>query len=227
MLMLSIDSSGKSAAVGVTNNTNIIASGFENSGFTHSETLLALVDKTLKQANVELEQIEAFAITVGPGSFTGLRIGCALTMGLAGTRMCYPVSTLKALTFNLYTQNCIVVSVFNARCNQVYFASFDMQDGACCQIDSDCAISVEDAVIKVKELLKYNKPVNIIGDGAFLLEQAKHSNVIFHDGNINYVQAYSVALAVNGIKPVRAQDLKLCYLRPSQAERERNKKEGV
>lgn len=228
MLMLSLDSSAKSAAVGVTNGEKVLASGFENSGFTHSQTLLKLVDSTLKKADKDIDEIEAFALTVGPGSFTGLRIGCALVMGLAGNRMCYPVSILKALAYNLQNKEGNVVCALNARCNQVYMAAFSIHDRVLIRIIDDCAISIDQAVIKAKEILSDNKPLHVIGDGAFLLDELKDLGAIFFNDNTNFIQAYSVAVAARDESPVPAKDIKLCYLRLSQAERERlNKMEEM
>ena len=100
MKLLSIDSSGKTAAAAVTEGEALLAEGFADEGLKHSQMLLPLIDETLKKAGVALAEIDAFAVTNGPGSFTGLRIGGSLVKGMALGRPCFAVPTLMALAFN-------------------------------------------------------------------------------------------------------------------------------
>ena len=115
MKLLSIDASGKSAACAVTDGHKVICEELTNTGLTHSQTLLPMVEQVLKKACIDIEDIDEFAITCGPGSFTGLRIGMALCMGLAGNKPCRAVPTLTALAYNLCDRDGIIIPAMDAR----------------------------------------------------------------------------------------------------------------
>ena len=223
MKLLSIDASGKTAACAVTEDGVILTQSFTDSGLTHSQTLLPIVDNVLKLAGVTMAEIDAVALTVGPGSFTGLRIGAALAMGLAGDRPVYPVPTLEALAYNLCDRDCIIIPTLDARRNQVYTAVFEAKNGQVTRLEEDLAKSVEEVQ---KTVLEYDgREVYILGDGAYLFSDTY--GVSFPEGKELYPQGISIARAAKGKTPVHAKDIKLSYLRMSQAERElkeRNKK---
>ncbi|MBR5782623.1 MAG: tRNA (adenosine(37)-N6)-threonylcarbamoyltransferase complex dimerization subunit type 1 TsaB [Clostridia bacterium] len=224
MILLSVDASAKSAAVAVTDGEILLAEGFENSGFTHSETLLPLVDATLKKAGKSIDEIDAFAVTNGPGSFTGLRIGCALVKGLAGDKPCYPVPTLSALAYNCIDCEGVVIPMMDARRQQTYTATFAVQEGKISQITEDRAIAVEQLENEILSYLDQGKKVYVPGDGAYLLSEdvAQQVQKPAHP----LILGISVAKATQNIDPVSAVELGLRYLRLSQAERERNIKLG-
>lgn len=220
MKLLSIDASGKTAACAVTEDGAVLTQSFTESGLTHSQTLLPLVDNVLKLSGLTMNDIDALAVTVGPGSFTGLRIGAALTMGLAGDRPVYPVPTLEALAYNLCDRDCIIIPTLDARRNQVYTAVFEAKDGRITRLKEDCAISAEDVK---KTVLEYDgREIYILGDGAYLFSDTY--GVSFPEGKALYPQGISIARAAEGKLPVHAKDIKLSYLRMSQAERELKEK---
>lgn len=224
MLLLSIDASGKSAACALTDGDRVLASEFVNSGLTHSQTLLPMVENMLDKAGVTPSQIEAFAVTNGPGSFTGLRIGMALVMGLAGDRPCYPVPTLLALAHNITGQDAVIIPAMDARRKQVYTAVFESKAGVISRLYPDEAIAVEDVIARLAEFK--GRQVLIIGDGAYLFEDAIKDleNVSIPQSELLYPLGTSVAKASRGIEAVDAMELKLNYLRLSQAERELKEK---
>lgn len=224
MLLLSIDSSAKSAAVAVTDGEVLLAEGFENSGYTHSETLLPLVDATLTKAGKKIEDIEAFAVTNGPGSFTGLRIGCALVKGMAGDKPCYAVPTLRALAFNCVGESALVIPMMDARRAQTYTATFTAKDGQIEQITDDRAIAVEELEKEILSYVEKGKRVIVLGDGRHLLSDAVAKQVELFENPL--ILGNSVAKAAEGLSPISAADLGLQYLRLSQAEREKQEKEN-
>lgn len=216
MKLLSVDSAGTTAAVAVTENGTLLAEGFADEGLTHSQTLLPLVDATLKKAGLSLSEIEAFAVTNGPGSFTGLRIGSALVKGLALGRRCHPVPTLMALACNERASGRIAVSLLDARRQQVYMGIYAFANGVPTPLAEDCACSVEEAVERIRGL---NAPVVLLGDGAYLLQaMADGSTVVM--GEKNHVLGESVAYAAAFTDPIPPERLIPSYLRLSQAERE-------
>ncbi len=226
MKLLSIDASGKTAACSVTENGELLAKRFCASGLTHSQTLLPMISEMLSEAKIDIEQIDELALTIGPGSFTGLRIGAATVMGLAGNRKCRCVSTLSAIAHNFTNENAIVIPALDARRSQVYTATFRCENGVVTRLEDDNAQSVEDTA---KKIVKYaeNNTVFIAGDGAYLFNDILNEvkNVVFAKDELLYPQGASIAKAAENIKPIEAKDIKLSYLRLSQAERELKEKQ--
>lgn len=221
MKMLSIDASGKTAAVAVTDGGELLAQSFTDAGLTHSQTLLPMADSALRLAGVDISQIDEFALTAGPGSFTGLRIGAALVMGLAGARLCRPVSTLEALSYNMLERRAVIIPVMDARRHQVYTAAFQSDGKKMTRLLPDTALAVDEVFERVKNYSEHG-PVIMLGDGAYLFENAVNvfDNVSFPEGKLMYTQGLGVARAAALVQPVRADRIRLCYLRMSQAERE-------
>ncbi len=216
-MLLSLDSSAVTASVALTDGDRVIKSEFVNSGLTHSETLLPMVKRVM--GDNEFSSLDAVAITAGPGSFTGVRIGVATVKGIAfaGNIPCYCVSTLEAIAYNFVDENCIVCAVMDARRMQFYNALFKVENGVVSRLTPDRAISRDD----LREELKQYDSVIIAGDGAPLCAQniALGNCKIAADDKI-YQNALSVAKCVKNKKPIAPSALMPVYLRQSQAERE-------
>lgn len=216
-MLLSLDSSAVTASVALTDGDRVIKSEFVNSGLTHSETLLPIVKRVM--GDNEFSSLDAVAITAGPGSFTGVRIGVATVKGIAfaGNIPCYGVSTLEAIAYNFVDENCIVCAVMDARRMQFYNAIFKVENGTMSRLTPDRAISIDD----LREELKQYDSVIIAGDGAALCSQniALDNCKIAADDKI-YQNALSVAKCVKNKKPIAPTALMPVYLRQSQAERE-------
>lgn len=216
MKLLSIDSTGKTAAVAVTEEDRILGEGFADEGLTHSQTLLPLIDRTLKQAGLTIGEMDAFAVTNGPGSFTGLRIGCGLAKGLALGRPCIAVPTLMALAFNEEQSGRVAVSLLDARCHQVYMGAYSFEEGKPRSVIADQACSAEEAAAQIKAL---GKPAVLLGDGAYLLESLADGETIIL-GQQNDIQGPGIARAAAFLEPKPPEELVPAYFRLSQAERE-------
>lgn len=230
MKILSVDSSSVSASVAITENGVTLAENFINNGLTHSQTLMPMVEKTLKDANVSVKDMELFAIANGPGSFTGVRIGIASVKGMADAlnKKCVAISTLEAIAEPLKNEDCIACAVMDARCNQVYTAIFENGNRLC----EDKAVLIDELG---KELKSYNKKVVFIGDGSVLCyEKLKDvvTNVFVADENVRYIHASSIGRLAeekikNGEMPTDSAKLVPYYLRLPQAERELNNKNSL
>ncbi len=216
MRLLSIDSTGKTAAVAVSEGDRILAEGFSDEGLTHSQTLLPLVDETLKKAGLSIGEMDAFAATNGPGSFTGLRIGCALAKGLALERPCIAVPTLMALAFNEAESGRVAVSVLDARCRQVYLGGYSFEGGQPQAVIADQACSVEEAAAQIRAL---GRPAVLLGDGAYLLSDLADGEEILL-GSQNYIKGRGIARAAAFLEARPPEELVPAYFRLSQAERE-------
>ncbi len=220
MKLLSIDSAGTTAAVAVTEEGRLLAEGFADAGLTHSQMLLPLVDGTLKKAGITLKEIDELAVTSGPGSFTGLRIGCSLVKGMALGRPCTAVPTLMALACNEKESGRVAVSLLDARCKQVYMGGYAFENGEPKAVIADRACAVEEA----RELIAaLEGAVVLLGDGAYLLaDMADGDRIIMSEQN--HITGLGVADAAAWLPAQPPERLVPAYFRLSQAEREYQKK---
>ena len=229
MKILAIDSTAIVASVALCDDEKLIALYTVNNGNTHSETLLPMVESILKEAKLTPADIELFAVSNGPGSFTGVRIGCATVKGLAFGRKtpCVGVSTLEALAYNLKGSDGILCPVMNARRNQVYNALFRFEGDRLVRLCEDRAIAISELA---EELSEKNEKVYLSGDGASITAPSIPEDKLgFTHPVMAHQNAYSVAMcALEAYKSGNYTtdiDLAPTYLRPSQAERERMEKE--
>lgn len=228
MKILSLDSTALVATVAVTEDERLLAQSDICNGNTHSETLLPMIEKMLDGLSLTIGDIDVFACSAGPGSFTGVRIGAATIKGLAfGTKKCcIGVSTLQALATNLRNIDGIICPVMNARRNQLYCAIFRAEGGKLERLSPDMAISVAEFDEMLSE---YSEPIYAVGDGYELAVSGfVKTKLLSTPQDKRQQSAYSVALCAlreyrNG---VRTSDIELAptYLRLSQAERERNER---
>ena len=122
MKILALETSAKSVSAAVVENGRILCSAYQNTGLTHSRTLMPLVDGMLRAADLTTGDMDLIAVAQGPGSFTGLRIGVSAAKGLAWAQEipCCGVSTLLAMAQNLrHMEGCTIVCAMDARRNQV------------------------------------------------------------------------------------------------------------
>ena len=224
MKILAIDSSAVVASVALCEDGRLLAEYTVNNGNTHSETLLPMAESLLKQFSLTAADIGLFAVSAGPGSFTGVRIGAATVKGLAfGMNVpCAEVSTLEALAHNLSARDGLICPVMNARRSQVYTALFRCSEGKLERLlpDSAMAISELDGI-----LAKYGEPVSFVGDGYGITVSAlEHTAVKEVPERLRHQSAFSVATVAYSQylvgETVSDYTLKVNYLRPSQAERE-------
>lgn len=233
MKILGVDSSATAASAAVLSDGKLLSVTFSNTGLTHSQTLLPMIDNTLNTAGLTVSDIDCFAVTNGPGSFTGVRIGVSAVKGLSQplNKSCMAVSTLEAIAKPLENSGVYAVSVMDARCNQVYTAQFDCENGFSRATEDD-ALSIE---VLAEQLNSIDKRKVLIGDGALLCYN-KMKDVVkdieLAPLNIRYQSASSVALIAydNYVKLgdscfIDSNHLVPNYLRLSQAERELKKKQ--
>lgn len=230
MKILAIDSSAKAASVAITEDKKLLGEFFVNVGLTHSQTLMPMVEDILKNVSLKTSDIDAFAVSTGPGSFTGLRIGIAAIKGMAfaDETPCIEVSTLYSMVYNFMGENANICAVMDARCNQVYNAIFEICGEKITKLTPDRTISIEELSF---ELEKLEKKVILVGDGAFLCYNKikNSSNLHLAHENKRFQRASSVALAaydacLNGNATITSADLLPRYLRMPQAERKLIKK---
>lgn len=233
MKILSLDSSATCASVCLydADSNKIIGEFFINTKLTHSQTLVPMIDSLLSCTNHSLSDVNCFAVNVGPGSFTGIRIGVSVVKGMAmpEDKHCVDVSTLESMAYNFIDYNNIVVcACMDARRNQVYNALFSIENGCVKRLCEDRAIAIDDLFAQLSDVCA---PIVLVGDGAKLCYNSKPQDfdIELACEQRRYQRASCVALcAVDKIKSnevKNAQSLMPTYLRPSQAERERINKE--
>lgn len=226
MRILAVDTSAVCASVAVTDQGKILCESSVNCGLTHSRTVLPMVESALKNADIALESIDAFACSAGPGSFTGIRIGVAMIKGLCDAldKPCVPVSTLEALAYNLLGRTCTAVSVMDARCQQVYCALFRVSGDRVERLTEDMALKIDELG---KMLPNYDNVV-FVGDGAKLCHE-KLGYALAGENSL-YQRGSSVCFAAEKSyhegKAVSAEELRPVYLRLPQAERELRAKQA-
>lgn len=237
MKILAIDCSAVAASVAITEDGKWKSSSYTNVGLTHSQTLLPMVQNTLDQAHYKLEEIDYFAINAGPGSFTGVRIGVAALKGLTefSENNCFSISTLESLAYNYKgVKDCIVCAAMDARCNQVYTASFEIIGEEVHRLTEDEGILIPELEERLQQLQKAEKPIVFVGDGASLCYNhflEKPISVSLAPEQLRFQNAYSVAICaqdklLNGSQPISSSALLPVYLRAPQAERELKKKQN-
>lgn len=226
MKILAFETSAKAGSVALTENGKLLAESYQNTGLTHSQTLLTMAQELLKSCGITPKEVDAVAVAAGPGSFTGVRIGVAAAKGFAwgGEVLCYGVSTLEAMARNAGKDG-YVLPVMDARRAQVYTALFRGTE----RVWEDQAIALADLAEKLKTL---EGPIYLVGDGSVLCYNTLHetiSNLVMPPEHLQHQRAAGVALAAEVAAqagdPGDAAGLKPNYLRLSQAERERLEKE--
>jgi tRNA threonylcarbamoyladenosine biosynthesis protein TsaB len=229
MKILAVDTSALTLSVALTEDKKPVAQTTLNTGHTHSETLLPALEKLMDFASWKVSDIDLFAVSEGPGSFTGVRIGVSFVKGLAfGGKKCVGVSTLEALAYNLLGFKGIISPVMDARRGQFYNALFVSDGKTLTRLSEDRAISAEDLE---KELEKYaDKTVYLCGDGYEIARKMlKNENIEDTPEALLKQNAYSVAVvALKEYEKGNATDdstLSPTYLRVPQAERERLERE--
>lgn len=224
MRILAFESSAKAASVAILSDGKLLGEYFQNSGQTHSRTLMKMAQDLIDNCDLTAEDIDAVACAAGPGSFTGIRIGVAAAKGFAWGRELplYGVSTLSSMAHNAGSFQGIVCCAMDARRSQVYNALFQAKDGGLTRLCEDRAISVEELDA---DLANYDQPILLVGDGAELCKTLLHVPTSLAPEQLRHQTAAGVALEaaidIQAGKPGDGAVLIPNYLRLSQAERER------
>ena len=190
-----------------------------------TEIVLPMIENLLSENSLTVDDIDLFAASAGPGSFTGVRIGAATLKGIAfgRERACVPVSALEALAYNLRDTDCTVCALMDARRGQFYTATFKISGGKVTRITEDAAKSGEDIA---KELATYES-VMLVGDGARValpffeglsVTLAPEEKLLCDGESVGLLALYEY----KNKKAVSDAEFAPTYLRLPQAERERN-----
>ena len=224
MKILALETSAKAVSAAVCQEGKILCSAYQDTGLTHSRTLMPIVEHLFANTGLTMAEMDAVAVAAGPGSFTGIRIGIAAAKGLAfgADKPAVAVSTLAAMARNVAFADGLVICAMDARRQQIYNALFRAEHGTLTRLTEDRAISLEDLA---KELEDNSLPKMVVGDGAALCVAALTATGIAcrpAPAHLIMQNAASVALEAEALaaagKVCSAQDLAPVYLRPAQAD---------
>ena len=207
MGILAFETSAKAASVALLEGGNLLAESYQNAGLTHSRTILVMAEHLLQSCELTPQDVEAVAVAMGPGSFTGVRIGMAAAKGFAWGRELplFGVSTLEAMAWGLGELEGLICPVMDARRSQVYNALFRASGGTLTRLREDRAISMTDLEADLQSLAE---PVTLVAPEH--RRQQRASGV-----------ALAAWAAMQRDEISDANSLQPNYLRLSQAERER------
>ena len=222
MIVLGVDTSSDAAAAGLYKDGVLLSEYTIHNGKNHSLTLLPAVETMLQEVNVTFSDIDVYACGIGPGSFTGVRIGAATIKGFAQAqgKPCVAVSSLEILAENIREFDGLRVAAMHARVDELF----------CAVYDADGKEVLAPSVMTVTELLEFlkGKTCKVIGSGALQFEaefkEALGEKAVPEQGFVHLIRGGAVAelgykLAEAG-KTVPCEDIAPAYLRVSQAERE-------
>lgn len=231
MKILAIESSSLVASVAVVEDDVLVAEYTVNHKITHSQTLLPMLDEILSMTQTDKSTIDAIAVSGGPGSYTGLRIGSATAKGL-GMALNIPlihIPTIDAMAYNAYGYSGLVCPIMDARRSQVYTGIFKFRDGKMETLLENCAITIDELLDKLSEIV-CDERIMFIGDGIPVFRTkildyfAGKAECEFAPAHMNRQRAGAVAalgaLYFNEGKLETAAEHLPDYLRLSQAERE-------
>lgn len=224
MKILAIETSAKAVSAAVAEKGKILCAGYQDTGLTHSRTLMPIVEGILENTELSIAEIDAIAVAVGPGSFTGIRIGVAAAKGLAfgADKPVIAVSTLAAMARNVAFCDGLLICAMDARRQQVYNALFDAKDGCLTRLSDDRAIALADLLAEIKDDPRQKI---VVGDGGRLCQSYLEANGVpcrLAPPHLLMQNAMSVALIAEELaaegKLLTAQELEPVYLRPPHAD---------
>ena len=233
MKILALDSSGLVASVAIVSDDDLIGEYTVNYKKTHSQTLLPMLDEVAKMVELDLSTIDVIAVSAGPGSFTGLRIGSATAkgLGLALKKPLVSVPTLEGIAYNFCGSEKVICPMMDARRSQVYTGIYEFQGNTLKVLEDQMAVPVEEALEKLNQT---GREVILAGDGVpvylELIEKNLKVPYLLAPAHLNRQRAGAVA--VLGIQYAKEGKLESAmehqpdYLRLSQAERERAQKQA-
>lgn len=224
MKILVADTSSSVCITGVFEDDKLIAENCLDNGKTHSENFMPLIKKSLEDAKLSLNDIDVIGIVVGPGSFTGIRIGIASCKAMAeviGIKV-IPIVSLESLAGNEIENSEVICSMIDARNNQVYCGIFDRN------VESKEELIADDINSVLEKVSKYDNIV-FVGDGAVLhrdliKEKMVGKNISFSENNKQNVNSLGIITYKKACKKefLTADEVIPMYLRKSQAERMKN-----
>ncbi len=229
MKILAIDTSSFPASVAIMSDGIILGESIIRNQRKHSQNIMVMTERLFDDLSIDIKEIDVFAVTSGPGSFTGLRIGISTVRAFAQAmnKPVASVNTLEALSYNVPYADMTIVPMLDARRDEVFTAAYRFENGVAKQVTSPCVMTIGEILNKYK-----NQKILLCGDGTLI-----HKDVLslvkgfsFAPVNLNETRASALAVAAYhktlNNELVNYNEVVPVYLRKSQAEREYDRREG-
>jgi tRNA threonylcarbamoyladenosine biosynthesis protein TsaB len=231
MNILALDTSGPVAGIAILKNGEAAYEAMAVNRFTHSVSLMPMVEEGFAHSGLSISDIDMFAVTVGPGSFTGVRIGVSTVKGMAhgAQKPCIGINALEALASGIPFGDCTICSIQDARAGQVYGAAFNAGMPPK-RLINDEALKLSEFLYKIGTL---PGPYLFVGDGVSvnmkMIESALKDKAVFAPVHARFLRPLGVALLAEQYKDHAVDYLQLMpyYLRAPQAERQRKSREDI
>ncbi len=226
MKILAVDTSSFPASVAVCNDGIILGEYVIRNQRKHSQNIMVMIERLLETLSLDISEIDVFAVTTGPGSFTGLRIGISTVRALAQAmnKPVVAINTLKALAYNMSYSKGIVVPMLDARRDEVFTAAYKFENGKVIEVTEPCVMSINE----ITEQYKGQETV-LLGDGV-LIHRDELTECDFDFAPLQLMETRAGALCVAAMDAItnnelgNYNDVQPLYLRKSQAEREYERK---
>ncbi len=215
MKILCIDTSSKLCSVCILENTNLIKKMELNNGLTHSETLMPLIKNLLEECNLSLKDVDLLVSDIGPGSFTGIRIGVATCKAFSDSLNipCVGISSLEVLAYNIKNDG-LICSVIDCKNDNCYFALYELINDCYNVLESPCSKTKQE-VLDLLNTKYINKLINFVGDGF----PEKSTNCYLSVENLG-VAGYKKFITTNNV----GEEILPLYLKKPQAQRQLEEK---
>ena len=221
MKILCIDTSSNVCSVAILNDSDTIYEYSTNDGLTHSQNLMPMVDKAFKTSSISFKDIDLYTCSIGPGSFTGIRIGVATIKAFVDVynKPSIGISSLEGLAYN--TNSNYVCSIIDAKHDNVYCRMYQKNENMYIPITSYMALSIEECLNQLSEFKNIN--ISFIGDGSIIYRNSilnKFTTCTFADNTLNLQNAVSIGKAAyyKHINNIASESVSPLYLKKSQAE---------
>ena len=220
MLTLALDTATGVCTVGLVRDGKVLAEYDISVGLTHSEGLMPQLDQMFSRTGIKKEEIDRIAVSIGPGSFTGLRIGLAAAEAMAYAWQCgiCGVNTLEAMAYNIPVAGVVLAPVLDAQKGNFYTASYEWAGG---ELRKVRPVEMSDAETLLRQLQACGKPVLLMGECEKLHKRPLPAGISVAPEQVRLPKASSVALAAEGMEPLTGEDiftLRPYYIRKSEAE---------
>ena len=220
MLTLAIDTSTRVCTVGLVQDGHVLAEYDISVGLTHSEGLMPQLDQMFARTGIKKENTDRIAVSIGPGSFTGLRIGLAAAEAMAYAWQCgiCGVNTLEAMAYNIPVEGVVLVPVLDAQKGNFYAAFYEWTDG---ELRKVRPVEMADRETLLQQLQACGKPVLLMGECEKLMKKELPDGISVAPEQVRLPKASSVALAAEDTELLTGEDvftLRPYYIRKSEAE---------
>lgn len=229
MKILSIDTASNICGVSILENANLLCKLDTNTGRTHSENLMPMIQQALEQSNTSLNDIGLFVCDKGPGSFTGIRIGIATVKAFHDSLdiPCVGVSSLEALAYSVKKEG-YIVSIIDCKNENCYFALYELKNSKYTQMIEPTADTILNALTRCQQSISPSASITFVGDGSEIYTETichLFKNYQFVFSNNHLLDSYTLGLAgLDKWKENNLDDVLPMYLKKPQAQRQLEEK---